>query len=194
MNSITTTRTATSRFGKASCGRQRGFGMIQMLLVLVVGAVITAVAYDQYNTSSRKARMDAAKAEIVDMVSGAQSLYGTANQYGNVTTAIAVTSSVVPPRLRIAGTSTAQNRYNGAITFTPATLTTANDSLALGYGSVRREDCQDLVVGLDTMTRRITVGGTEVKAADAVVDIAALSSACDANPTSDFVLTIGRGQ
>jgi len=186
--------TTATRHARARRSRQRGVNMISLLLALVVAAFITAVAYDQYISSARKARVDAAKAEIVDMIAGAQTIYGTTNQYAAVTTAIVVQSSVVPKRLRIEGTNTAQNRYNAPITFAPATITSANDSLAFGYGGVRREDCQDLVLGVDPMTRRITIGGTEVKAADGTVDIAALANACDSNANSDFVMTIGRGQ
>ncbi|WP_076999150.1 type 4 pilus major pilin [Variovorax sp. KK3] len=174
--------------------RQRGVSIISVLLGLVIAAAVTAVVYNQYTDSTRKARIEAGQAEISTMIAGAQKLYGNANQYGAVTTAIAVQSGVVPARLRISGTNTAQNRYNGAVTFTPATITSANDSLVVGYGNVQREDCQDLVLGSNEITRRIAVGATVVKAADVPVDIAALANACDANPVSDINFTFGRGQ
>lgn len=173
---------------------QRGVSIISVLLGLVIAAAVAAVVYNQYTDSQRKARIEAAQAEIAGMIASAQKLYGNTNQYGAVTTAIAVRSGIVPERLRVAGTTNAQNRYNGAITFAPATITTANDSLTLGYAAVDREDCQDLVLGSIGLVRRIAVGATDVKPADLPVNIATLSTACDAAATSALNLTFGRGQ
>lgn len=183
---------ASSR--KRAASHQRGFGVMSMLLALVIMALVVAGIYNQFGASGRNARIDQAKTEIVTMIAGAQKLYGNANQYGAVTTAIAIQGGVVPVRLRINGTNTAQNLYNGAIEFVPATLTSVNDSMVLTYGGVRKEDCQDLILGSDTLTRRISVGATVVKAADVAIDIAALSTACDASDTSDLNFTFGRGQ
>lgn len=187
---------STIRLRRQSARRsaQRGVSIMFVLLGLVVAAAVTLVGYNQYSDSTRNARIEAAKSEIVGMISGAQKLYGGANQYGAVTTAIAVQSGVVPARRRIVGTNTAQNEYNGAIDFSPATITSPNDSLVLSYGNVRQSDCQDLVLGLESLTRRMAVGATVVKAADVAVDVAAMSSACDASAVSDISFTFGRGQ
>jgi Tfp pilus assembly protein PilE len=174
--------------------RQRGVGMVSMLLALVITAIVVGAVYSQYTDATRKARIEKAQAEVVTMIAESQKLYGNTNQYGAVTTAIAVRSGVVPPRLRVGTTTTAQNSYDGAITFTPATLTTTNDALVLGYGAVRREDCQDLVLGTDRLTRRIAVGATIVKPTDGTVNIATLATACDAAATVAINFTMGRGQ
>lgn len=174
--------------------RQRGISIISVLLGLVISAIVVAVVYNQYTDSQGKARVEAAQAEIATMIASAQKLYGNANQYGAVTTAIAVQSGLVPDRLRVAGTTTAQNRYNGAITFVPATITTANDSLSMSYGAVNRADCQDLVLGLSTLVRSISVGATAVKPNDLPVVIATMSTACDGAATVAMTFTFGRGQ
>ena len=189
-----TSKTTHARTRRSASISQRGVSVMSVLLGLAIAALVSAVIYNQYNDSTRKARIEAAQSEIVTMIAGAQKLYGNANQYGAVTTAIAVQSGVVPSRLRISGTNTAQNTYNGSISFTPATITSPNDSLIVTYGGVRQEDCQDLVLGSDTMTRRMAVGATVVKAADQPVDVAALASACDSNANSDINFTFGRGQ
>jgi Tfp pilus assembly protein PilW len=174
--------------------RQRGASMISVLLGLVISAVVVAVIYNQYTDSQRKARIDAAQVEISTMIASAQKLYGNTNQYGAVTTAIAVQSGLVPARLRVAGTNTAQNLYNGAITFAPATVTTTNDALLLTYSGVRGEDCQDLVLGTSALSRQINVAATTVKPADLPVVIATMSTACDATATMALAFTVGRGQ
>jgi Tfp pilus assembly protein PilE len=171
---------------------QQGVSIVSVLLGLVIGASVLAVTFNQYQDSQRKARIEAATAELTTMISEAQKIYGTANQFGAVTTAVAVQGGVVPPRLRIAGTNNAQNRYNGAITFAPATITSANDSLTLTYSNVTAIDCQDLVLTLDRLNRRIAVGATVVKPNDGVVDVATMATACDAAATANIAFTFGR--
>lgn len=171
---------------------QRGVSVMSVLLGLVIAAGVTAVMYDQFSDSQRKSRIEAASSEISTMIAAAQKVFGTSNQYGAVTTAIAVQSGVVPDRLRVVGTTTAQNKYNGAITFAPATITTTNDSLTLTYANVEREDCQDVALSVDRMARRIMVGAQTPKANDAAMNIATLATACDAAAFSAIAVTFGR--
>lgn len=182
------------RFSGRTARLQQGISIISVLLGLVIAAAVVAVVYNQYTDSQRKARIEAATSDIATMIAGAQKLYGNANQYGAVTTAVAVQSGVVPERMRVAGTTTAQNRYNGAVTFTPATITVANDSLALGYGSVRAVDCQDIIMSVDTLSRAISVGATQVKPNDGQVAVADMATACDSAANVDLTITFGRGQ
>lgn len=179
----------SNRLAKAS---ERGVSIVSVLLGLVISAGVLAVVYSQYQDSQRKARIEAATSEIVGMIAEAQKLYGTANQFGAVTTAVAVQGGVVPPRLRIAGTNTAQNRYNGAITFAPATITSANDSLTLTYNSVTNIDCQDIILSTERLTRRVAVGATVVKPNDGVVNVATMATSCDAAATANVAFTFGR--
>lgn len=172
--------------------QQRGIGIVGMLLALVIAAALTAVAIDQFNESQKKTRISAASSELMTMVSGAQQLYGTNNQYGQVTTAVAVQSSVVPARLRVAGTNTAQNKYNGAITFAPATITTTNDSLTLTYANVLREDCQDVVNSVQALMRQIQVAATDVKPADGVINVGTMATQCDSAARVNIAFTFGR--
>jgi hypothetical protein len=158
----------------------------------VIAAIFAKVAIDQFNDSQRKTRIDTATSEIITMVSGAQQLYGTNNQYGSVTTAIAVQGAVVPARLRIAGTNTAQNKYNGAITFAPATITSTSDSLTLTYANVLKEDCQDVVNAVQALMRQVQVAGTDVKPADGVIAVATMATQCDSAARVPLALTFGR--
>lgn len=171
---------------------QRGVSIISVLLGLVISAAVVSVVFNQFQDAQRKARIEAATAEVSTMIAEAQKTYGTANQFGAVTTAVAVRGGVVPARLRIAGTNTAQNKYNGAITFAPATITTANDSLTLGYANVTNVDCQDVVLSLAPLTRRINVGTAIPKANDAPVNVATLATACDSAATVAIQFTFGR--
>lgn len=171
---------------------QRGVSIISVLLGMVISAAVVAVVYDQFSDSQRKSRIEAATSEIATMVASAQKVFGTSNQYGAVTTAIAIQSGVVPDRLRVAGTTTAQNKYNGAITFAPATITTTNDSLTLTYGNVEQADCQDISLSVDRLARRLQVGAQTPKANDSMINVPTLATACDAAARSNIAITFGR--
>jgi type II secretory pathway pseudopilin PulG len=171
---------------------QRGFSMISVLLGLVVAGILGAIVIEQFNDGQRKARIEAATSQILTMTAEAQKLYGNNNQYGQVTTAIAVQGNIVPARLRIAGTNTAQNKYNGAITFAPATITSANDSLTMTYANVLKDDCQDVVNAVQALMRQVQVAGTDVKPADGVISVATMSTQCDSAARVPLAFTFGR--
>lgn len=183
---------AHRNFQRSAKSAQRGMSIVSVLLGLVIGAGVLGVSFNQYQDAQRKSRIEAATAEVVGMIAEAQKTYGNPNQYGAVTTAVAVQGGVVPPRLRIAGTNTAQNRYNGAITFAPATITSANDSLTLTYNNVTNIDCQDLILSTERLTRRVSVGATIVKPNDGAVNVATMATACDAAATANIAFTFGR--
>lgn len=179
-------------FSRQAKSSQRGMSIISALLGLVIGAGVLAVSFNQFQDAQRKARIESATSEVTTMIAEAQKMYGTANQYGAVTTAVAVSGGVVPPRMRITGTTNAQNRYNGAVTFAPATITSTNDSLTLTYNNVTNVDCQDLILSTERLTRRVAVGTTVVKANDAALNVATMATACDAATTANIAFTFGR--
>jgi Tfp pilus assembly protein PilE len=177
---------------KALRRNQRGVSVMSVLLGLVIAAGVTAVVYDQFSDSQRKARIEAANSEISTIVAETQKVYGTTNNYGALTTAVAVQSGVIPARLRVAGTNTAQNKYNGALTVAPATITTANDSVVLTYSNVPRADCMDVAMTSDHLARRIVIGAATPKAADTPINVATLATACDAAATANLAIAFGR--
>jgi len=176
----------------ASRRSQRGVSVMSVLLGLVIAAGVTAVVYDQFSDSQRKSRIESATSEISTIIAETQKVYGTSNTYGALTTAVAVQSGVVPARLRVAGTNTAQNKYNGAITMAPATMTTTNDSVVLTYSGVPRSDCMDVAMSADKLARRIVIGTSTPKAADAAINAATLATACDSAATANLAIAFGR--
>lgn len=172
---------------------QRGMSIVQVMFGLLVAGLFLVVAVGQFQDSMKKQRIETATQEITQIIATAQKNYGYANQYGDVTTAIAVQGGVVPQARRNEGTNTANNNYNGAITFAPATINTANDSLAITYNTVQGGDCQQLVQNTQSLTRQVFIGSTQVKQTDSPVNLASLSSACDASTTVNIRWVIGRG-
>ena len=172
---------------------QHGASIVSVMLGILVGGLMLVVAVNQFQDANKKTRIETATQEAVQIFSTAQKNYGFANQYGQVTTAIAVQGGIVPEARRNAGTNTANNNYNGAITFAPATINTANDALAITYANVRGSDCQQLVQNTESLTRQVFIGSTQVKATDSPVTLSALSTACDASSSVTLKWVIGRG-
>ncbi|KGH23056.1 type 4 pilus major pilin [Comamonas thiooxydans] len=177
----------------ASKKAQKGASIVSVMLGILVAGLMLVVAVNQFQDASKKTRIETATQEVVQIFSTAQKNYGYANQYGDVTTAIAVQGGIVPEARRNAGTNTANNNYNGAITFVPATINTANDGLAISYANVRGGDCQQLVQNTESLTRQVYIGSTQVKQTDSPVTLSALSTACDASSTVTVKWVIGRG-
>ncbi|MEQ6436339.1 type 4 pilus major pilin [Comamonas sp. w2-DMI] len=183
----------TQKMFSSSRRNQGGWSIVQVMFGLLVAGMFLYVAVSQYQDSTKKARIEAATQEFIQMVGTAQKTYGYANLYGQVTTAIAVQGGIVPEHRRNTGANTANNNYNGAITFAPATINTANDGLSITFANVKGTDCQQLVQNTESITRQVFVGATQVKPTDAAVNLASLSSTCDATATVDVRWVIGRG-
>lgn len=172
---------------------QMGASIVSVMLGILVAGLMLVIAVNQFQDATKKTRIETATQEVVQIFSTAQKNYGYANQYGEVTTAIAVQGGIVPESRRNSGTNTANNNYNGAITFAPATINTTNDALAITYANVRGGDCQQLVQNTESLTRQIFIGSTQVKQTDSPVTLATLSTACDSASTVSVKWVIGRG-
>lgn len=172
--------------------KQRGMSILGSLLALVIAALFALGIFNAYQDSLRKTRVGAALQDIQTMAADVQKNFGTANQYGVLTTAAAVQTGVIPARLRVAGTNTANNSYNGAITFAPDTITVANDSTLMSNGNISSEDCSDIVFGAEQLARRVVVAGVTVKPNDGVLDGAATGAACDSAGRVTIGFSIGR--
>lgn len=172
--------------------KQRGMSMLGTLLSVAIGGVFAYMIFVQYQDTTGKSRREAATSEITQIVSNAQKLYGGANQYGPVTTAVAVKGGVIPERLRNPGTDTANNRYDGALALAPVTITAASDSLSLTYPAMNTTDCQDVVLTVEKLMRGITVRGVDVKPNDGLMNVATLATQCDFTAPVTVVFRFGR--
>ena len=177
----------------ASKKAQKGASIVSVMLGILVAGIMLVVAVNQFQDSNKKTRIETATQEILQIISTAQKNYGFANQYGQVTTAIAVQGGIVPEARRNTGTNTANNNYNGAITFAPASINTTNDGLEITYANVRGGDCQQFIQNTESLARQVFVGSTQVKQTDSPITLSTLSTACDAASTVSVKWIIGRG-
>lgn len=170
-----------------------GFALLEVTIAMVLVGVLTALSAFAYVSNQRRTEQRANATAIVQAASDLQKKFGTAGQYGAVTTAVAVLSRAIPEDLRVVGTTTAQNSYGGAITVTPVTLTSVNDGLALSWANVPEAQCLDLVQEAHRAARRVSVAGVVVKPTDALQPVlGTLSAQCVSAERVDIVFDIGR--
>ena len=76
--------------------KQGGFLSVELGLVLLVVAILIVGAVALYSNNLRQTSIGANITDIQNIASVAKANYGNSNQYGSVTTAIAVRSHIVP--------------------------------------------------------------------------------------------------
>lgn len=172
--------------------RQRGITLVEVTIVMILAALLAAAAVFGYQKNQRRTEIRDNTSLIIEVSTELQRKFGMNNQYGAVTTAIAVQSRTIPQELRATAT-TANNSYGGAITIAPVNLTGTDDGVALTWANVPQSQCVDLVLGAHNVARRVRVAGTTVKTLDAAqVTAADLATQCVTADRVDVIFDVGR--
>lgn len=172
---------------------KRGVTMLELSIVLVIAGILAGAVFLAFQSNARRVSVADNVSQITETSAELKKKFGLTNNYGNLTTALAVQSRAVPDQLRIPGTNTAQNSYGGLITAVPATLTQANDAAQLDWNNVKQNECIDLVIGVSDVARRIEVpAGTAVKPTDGVLNLANLATQCELAANTGVTLFVGR--
>ncbi len=175
-----TSNTRIRKVGSLLQRAQRGFLSLEAGLVLLVVALLVVAAVYGYRDNLRKTSVNNNITHILATAGAARSTFGQANQYANVTTAIAVSGNVIPASLRDGAAQTATNTFGGAITVAPIALGGgAIDALQVTWPNVPSNQCSDIVMGVQAELRRVQVATTDVKALDAPVSIANTTTQCE---------------
>lgn len=174
--------------------KQRGWTELGALITFLVVLIMTGTIYLVYQRISRMIAVNSNTQQIVTMASTAKATYGRTNQYGLVTTAVAVQGHVIPPELRDGSATTASNSFGGSITVAPASSGTgaANDLLSVTWPNVASEACNDIVIGVSGAMRRISVNGTDVQTLDSALNPVLASTQCEAAANVTVTFYIGR--
>lgn len=171
---------------------QKGFLSVEAGLVLLVVGLLVIFAVYTYRDNLRKTSVNNNIMTLTSISGSLRTVYGQANQYGNVTTAIAVSGGVIPKALRNGTATTATNTFGGAIEITPATLTSSTDAIQITWPNVPSDQCQDIVMGVASEMRKVQVAGSDVKPLDGQINLGTLTSQCDSSPNITLNFFVGR--
>ena len=171
---------------------ENGFLSLEAGLVLLVVALAIVSAVMFYRDNIRKTSINTNVNQILATAGAARSVFGQANQYGQVTTAIAVSSNIIPSALRNGSTQTATNNFGGEISVAPANLSGTADSLKITWPNVPSNQCIEIVMGVHAELRKLQVAGTDIKPLDSNLNIANTSSQCESSSHVALDLFVGR--
>ena len=187
------TKTGLHRIKK----NQRGFSLMEFSLWAVVVAILVGAMYFAFAQNQRRAEVQNNITQITVTAANLQRLFGNGNQYAAVTTALMVQSRAIPDELRIGGVgaTTAGNSYGGLVSAGPTAAAVCGGAGAcvdLNWTAVKQSQCIDLVTGVESSARVLTVAGDVVKPLNGTLNMATLATACERAATSDLLLAIGR--
>ncbi len=166
----------------------KGNALLYTLLALVLGGIGLAVGVQQYQDAERSTSVQSTVGEVNAIIGAAKQNFG---QYGyaGLNTGIAVGSQVIPRALHDATGGTATNRFGGAVNMG---LGPVPGTGSLTYVGVPSNVCTSIVNGTQALARQVTVGGTDAKPMDGLVNVGQLNAGCISGNAVTIVWVIGR--
>jgi len=155
--------------------KQGGFTLVELAVVVaIVGLLLLSLKGVPMIMANYRANEEIAN--LPDITAQVQKHFYSDPDYSTLTTAIVAQYQLVPQTM-INGTNIV-NRWGGAVTFSPATSYTANDTQSMTYNDVPAYECREIVKGVEQNYLSISVNGTSVKALGGVLNDTTLASAC----------------
>ena len=144
---------------------QKGVGMVEIALGLVIGAIILVGVVNYFSTNSTAAQANQLGSDMSMLIGKVKSSYS--GQYANVTNARLNTGGFfarTTALTNVAGVVT-HSVGGGTLTAAPGTVTVANDSVKYTLTGIQDAACLPLVTSLARTATTLTVAGNIVKAA-----------------------------
>lgn len=159
--------------------RQRGFVEISLNMVLIVVAILGGASLFIGIKMVGDAKAEALFTGHRQIVDTLRSSYRNAASFAGLSNTQAVTLKVAP-RAWMSGASAIANNMGGTVTITPATINTSNDGFQIAHALLNENNCNNFVNSIFPDAVTITVGSTQVKAANASnITVATLATACN---------------
>jgi len=186
-----------------STGRQRGFTLVELLIVLAIIAVIAIFGVPFARGIIIGGKTEPTASDISKIVTKMRANFagqGT-TPYTNLGAAAAATANFantargLTSALTVTGagaTATIQHDIGATgaqIGVAQATITTAGDSFAVTVNDVNEAACPGLAAQLSKAAEVISINGTGVKAVNGNYNGGSAQNACTAGDTNDFVFT-----
>ena len=157
--------------------RQRGYGLVEVMISLVIIAILVAVAIALSINLRTNASITANTNHITQIAANAKKSFGVTNQYSALTQTRAV-RTVVPRELRTFDPQTQQyadtafNNFGGQILFGFSHLSNNGDSMVFVWQNVPKDQCEQIVTQTAGIMRRVEV---EQQAAGAALTAATIA-------------------
>ena len=183
---------------KSSRKSQAGISMVELSVVLVIVALLSAAIFIGLQSNSRRVEVQDNVGQITEVAAGLRKSFGRSNTYSQLTVAngtrLAITSRIIPAQLRDGVAATAKNSYGGAISVAvnDADCLVAAACVDLTWAQIPQAQCVDLVLGVEAGARIVKVSGVVIKPLNGAVSLDLLSQNCEAAAQVPMILVIGR--
>lgn len=175
--------------------KNRGFTLIEILIVLAIGAGILFAIFLAVNKVQSKALTKEASESLNLMVADTRALYRAAGTFAGIAPQVLIDNNVPPSTMVPApGVAPIVSPWNTVVDVEVATINTANDAVLFRYNDVPRDDCSNFVQASAGSFNRVTVGAVLVKDASVAqpLNVATLGAQCAAANFSDIEFIQGR--
>ncbi len=155
-------QTQLSRPKTYALRNQRGYGLIEVMLALVIIAILVAIAVALSINLRTSSSITNNVNHISQIASNAKKTFGVPNQYTAVTQLRAI-RSVIPRELREFNPATQQysdrafNSFGGEIFAGYSHLTSNGDTFTFAWPNVPKDQCENIVTQVAGFMRRIEV-------------------------------------
>lgn len=176
---------------KKSLKRQAGFTLVELGIVVAIGAVIIGLGLVVVPSLLASTRANAEISEIPTIATKIQRAYANRPTFAGMNQATVIGLKAFPDS-SVTG-AVISNRWGGLVTVAPATLVVANDAFTITTTGVPSEECVQVGQGLETVARSIAIpAGTPVKTDGVALNLTTLGTQCDLGATTAIVYTFGK--
>lgn len=171
--------------------KQGGFSLIEMAVVLVIIAGILVGVTQQGKDQKESIAVDNEAKAVLSLINNLSGYYdGSTTGYTGLDNATAISAGLVPTGLKNNGVDTITNKWLGAVTVAPGTISTAGDSSSVTLAGIPGGDvCSTMVKKTAELVDQISVAGTVVKAFGGDLNRGTLATQCDADTVTLVLLT-----
>lgn len=141
--------------------KQKGFTLIEALIIFIIVAVVLAVAFGIYTSINRKSSTQTAQKGLMTLASTAKQLGETSANYSGLSNSVIIAANDVPAGFKHDTSGNIYDPWNGAVTVGPAA--SSSTQFSVEFDGVPQSACMSLLTasaGEGASWVSVTVNGT----------------------------------
>lgn len=156
--------------------KQAGLTIVETLLVMLIVLAVIIYAVNRFSEANASNNMNQEQTNWIGVIGKIKAKYNTASDFTGVTIDVLRNSEIFPPEM-VSGNNV-HSMMGGTVTAAVTNAGGTNDGVLITIPGYSKKDCNEISSRLDTSVYTMTINGTSVKAANAGLDRAAVSTAC----------------